>query len=254
MIYDKLTVALLSMLSAEDRQSVNAQIARYLLGRVGETGELSVKEIAAACHVGVGTVSRFARDTGFENFAELREAFGSFARPQVVCEGDGVTDRASTLADRIGEAVGQAASSLDEAALSRLVGDLARYEKVSAFGLLKGQAAALDLQVDLLMQGKWVDTCTALSEQMARIASAGRDELVIVFSYTGAYFEYGDLTEAMRRLDRPKIWMVCGARRPQPDYVSDMLAFGSSLGLAGHPHQLEMVAGVIAQEYAASRA
>ena len=69
MTYDKLTVALLSMLSAEDRDSTNAQVARYLLAHADEAGALSIKELAAAAHVGTGTISRFARDAGFASFA-----------------------------------------------------------------------------------------------------------------------------------------------------------------------------------------
>ena len=251
MTYDKLTVALLSMLSAEDRDSTNAEIARYLLSHVDEAGALSIKELAAAAHVGTGTISRFAREAGFASFAELREALDGFTKQFVPISGATPESRASELAERVSQSIRQATDGVDRTALQRLAHDLHAYERVSAYGLLKGQAAALDLQVDLLMQGKWIDTCTALADQMEHIARAGKDELVIVFSYTGAYFEYGDLGAALRRLDRPRIWMVCGARRPQPDYVSDLLSFSCDLSRLGHPYQLEAVAGLIAQEYAA---
>ncbi len=251
MTYDKLTVALLSMLSAEDRDSTNAEIARYLLSHVDEAGALSIKELAAAAHVGTGTISRFAHEAGFAGFAELREALDGFTKQFAPISEATPESRASELAQRVSQSIRQATDGVDRAALQRLAHDLHAYERVSAYGLLKGQAAALDLQVDLLMQGKWIDTCTALADQMEHIARAGKDELVIVFSYTGAYFEYGDLGAALRRLDRPRIWMVCGARRPQPDYVSDLLSFSSDLSRLGHPYQLEAVAGLIAQEYAA---
>ena len=251
MTYDKLTVALLSMLSTEAPDSTNSQIARCLLSHAGEAPDLSVKELATLAHVGVGSVSRFARDAGFADFAELRESFSDFARSFGRVAGDDSRSRAEALAEGVCQSVRQVGLSLDHDALSRLVGDLGTYGKVWTFGLLKGQAAALDLQVDLLMLGKWAETCTALPEQAEVIARARRDELVIVFSYSGAFFEYMDLSASMRRLDRPKIWMVAGARRPQPDYVSDQLTFRSDLGRMGHPYQLELVAGVIAQEYAA---
>ena len=251
MTYDKLTVALLSMLSAEDRDSTNAEIARYLLSHVDEAGALSIKELAAAAHVGTGTISRFAREAGFASFAELREALDGFTKQFAPISGATPESRASELARRVSQSIRQATDGVDRTTLQRLAHDLHAYERVSAYGLLKGQAAALDLQVDLLMQGKWIDTCTALADQMEHIARAGKDELIIVFSYTGAYFEYGDLGAALRRLDRPRIWMVCGTRRPQPDYVSDLLSFSSDLSRLGHPYQLEAVAGLIAQEYAA---
>lgn len=252
MTYDKLTVTLLSMLAGEERGSTNALLARYLLAHADELGSLSNKELASACHVGSGTVSRFAREAGFTDFGELREAFAGFSRGFSQVEGADVVDRASELAAHVTSGVDQVAKSVDEAALARLVADLMRYEKVSTYGLLKGQAAALNLQVDLLMQGKWVDTRTSLAEQMDHIASAGRDELIMLFSYTGAYFEYRDLSQSLRRIDRPRIWMVCGRRKQQPDYVSDLLLFESDLDRLAHPYQLELVAGLIAQEYAAA--
>ncbi len=254
MTYDKLTVMLLSMLSTEERNSTNALVARYLLEHAGEVADLSVKELAAACHVGTGTVSRFARDAGFGSFGELKDAFAGFGRAFEQVEGPAPEARAAALASHVSSTLGQVAASLDYAALDRLVSDLVRYEKVSAFGLLKAQAAALDLQVDLLMQGKHIETCTSLAEQMERIAQARSDELVILFSYTGAYFEYRDLAEALRRLNRPRLWMVCGERRRLPNYVSDVLFFDSSLDKLGHPYQLEFVAGLIAQEFATQRA
>lgn len=252
MTYDKFTVTLLSMLAGEERGSINALLARYLLGHAEELESLSVKELASACHVGSGTVSRFAREAGFADFAELREAFGGFARGFALVDGADVGDRAQILAAHVTSGVNQVAGGIDKKALGRLVADLMRYEKVSAYGLLKGQAAALDLQVDLLMQGKWVDTCTSLAEQMDHIASAGRDELIVLFSYSGAYFEYRDLSRELRRVDRARIWMVSGKRRQQPDYVSNLLLFESELDRLAHPFQLELVAGLIAQEYAAA--
>jgi hypothetical protein len=98
------------------------------------------------------------------------------------------------------------------------------------------------------MQGICADTCVSHAEQLDRIAKAGSDELVVVFSYTGSYFDAHDLTEAMRRVDRPKIWVVCGRRHQLPPFVADRLLFTSSGSQVGHPYQLELVAGLIAQE------
>lgn len=251
MTYDALTVKLLTLLSGEGRDSTNATIARCLLEHAGKVEALSVKRLAELAHVGTGSVSRFARDAGFASFAELSEAFALFGRSYERVEGESTVARARELAGYVAGSLDQAVQRLDVAALARLVDDVARYSRVSAYGLLKGQAAALDLQVDLLMQGKYIDTRNSFADQIDHIARAGRDELIVVFSYTGAYFEYADISQAMRRLDRPRIWMVCGARHEQPDYVSDLLLFSSDLDRLTHPYQLELVAGLIAQEYAA---
>jgi DNA-binding MurR/RpiR family transcriptional regulator len=252
MIYDRLPVALLSLLSVEDHAAVNAQIARYLLEHAGDAGGLSVKAIATACHVGTGTVSRFAKDAGFESFAALREAFAEVSNGFERVEGADGRERTADLARAIGTSVAQVATSVDHAALARLVADLHAYEQIGVYGLLKAQAAAIDLQVDLLMLGKLADTCTSAADQARRITGAGAAKLVVVFSYTGTYFDAVEIGSALRRVDRPKVWVVCGNDRPLPSFVADRVLFSSSHSQLGHPYQLEYVAGLIAQEFAAS--
>jgi DNA-binding MurR/RpiR family transcriptional regulator len=253
MIYDKLPVALLSALTTEPGDSTNALIARYILEHMGEAGSLSVRELAAACNVGVGTVSRFAKDVGFKSFSDLRASFAGAERRFERADGKNPTERIDDLLRRTQASLSRAAHGLDLAALERLVDDLVTFPKVSAFGMLKAQAAALELQVSLLMQThpRHVGTHAGLAEQLAHISSAGKDELVVVFSYTAGYFESVDLATALRRMDRPKIWLVCGRGGEAPSFVADRLAFPSDLGQFGHPYQLQLVASIIAQEYAA---
>ena len=252
MIYDKLQVYLLTELMAQKADSAYAEIARYLLGHASASETPSIKEIARACHVGTGTVSRFAKDVGFASFADLRKACEDNEVSFEAIPGANASKRAEDLARHIALSVAQAAASIDTNALGQLVNDLLTFEKVSAYGLLKAQAAAIDLQVDLLMQGKHVGTCATPSEQAQRIASAKADELILIFSYTGTYFEDNALVDSLRRPDRPRIWMICGSHEKVPPFVHGCLLFSSDHGQLGHPYQLECVAGIIAQEYAAA--
>lgn len=246
MIYDKLPVVLLSALATEPDGSTNSVIAHYLVDHLGELDGLTVKGLAAACHVGSGSVSRFCREVGFESFDDLRNSFAESRRSFQRVESHDACAHAKVVED----AVERVAKTIDRAALARLADDLAAYGRVSAYGMLKAQSAAIDLQVDLLMLGKHVDTCVAFSDQLERICRAGRDELVVVFSYTGSYFDYRDVAERLARIDRPKIWVVCGQRRPLPSFVADALTFDSGLDQLGHPFQLEMAEALLAQEYA----
>lgn len=251
MIYDRLIVALLSVLATEREGSTNATIARYLITHAGESKDFTVKGVAAACHVGVGSVSRFCRETGFSGFDDLRLALEKTSRSfEQSSDSEAFSSRAKEHACLIGDALQQATCTVDERMLQALVHDLLTHEKVFICGMLKAQAAAVDLQVDLLMLGKYAETCVSHAEQLERISTAGRDELVIVFSYTGSYFSAGDLSRALARIDRPRIWVVAGAKKPQPDCVYGCLSFASNQSQLAHPFQLEMVAALIAQEYA----
>ena len=251
MIYDKLQVTLLSELASQRPDSAYAQIARHILAHpAGEP--LSIKQIASSCHVGTGTVSRFARDVGFSSFGELREACEREHSAFETIDGKDTQARSESLARRIALSVATAAASIDQSALHALIDDLRTYQQVSAYGLLKAQAAATNLQVDLLMQGKQIYTCATPAEQEQQIASTTSDELVLVFSYTGTFFEESGLLENLRRADRPRIWMICGSAEKVPSFVHRCLLFASDHSQLGHPYQLECVAGIIAQEYAAT--
>ncbi len=242
MIYDKLIVALLSALATEREETTNATIARYLVTHIEDLDDVTVKGVASACNVGVGSVSRFCRETGFRGFDELRRALME-AGPSFELA---PTDHAGF----VGASIVQAERSVDKKMLRALVDDLRVYQKVFVCGMLKAQAAAVNLQVDLLMQGKLVHTSVSYAEQLGHIAAAARDEMVVVFSYTGSYFDAYDLSDSFARLDRPRVWMVTGTKRPQPEFVYGCLSFKSSHSQLAHPFQLEMIAALIAQEYA----
>lgn len=252
MIYDKLPVALLSALATERKQSINATIARHLVSNIGELRDVTVKGVARACNAGIGSVSRFCRDVGFSDFEELRTALGEASRSfERASYEEDFPHRAEEHAELVAQSLLQTARSIDERMMRALVADLHAYDAIFACGMLKAQAAAIDLQVDLLMQGKYVDTCVSYADQLEHIASARADELVVVFSYTGDYFTARDLSSSLARLDRPRIWVVAGTRHPQPDYVYGCLAFDSGQSQLTHPFQLEMAAALIAQEFRA---
>ena len=128
MIYDRLPVALVSYLTSEPSTSTNAHIARHLLAHAKETDELSVKSLANACHVGAGTISRFAKEAGFESFADLREAFCATTTSFTTTEGTQTHERAQSLAKAIAGSLARTLASLDEGALTRLVQDLHDFE------------------------------------------------------------------------------------------------------------------------------
>lgn len=119
-------------------------------------------------------------------------------------------------------------------------------------GLLEAGAVALNLQGDLLMLGKQVYTNISYSQQMQYLLSASKEDLILIFSYTGSYFDYQELTYSERkRLSAPRIWMVCGSDRTLPPFVDQAIRFRSRQDQISHPYQLQFVAGLIAQEYQA---
>ena len=250
MIYDRLLVALMSVAGASDATSTDAHIARTILCEADSLAGAGIRELARRCHVGTASISRFCRSAGFADYADLQARLAHSAPHLARVEGDDVDVRKGQISARITGAVELALASVDQDALARLVADIRTFESVSLFGLLKGQAAATDLQVDLLAQGKWTQTQMVYAEQLRSIADATSKDLFVIFSCTGTYFEGSRLQDAMARLARPKIWLVFGGTRRPEDFVSDALTFAASPDPLAHPFQLEAIAALIAQEHA----
>jgi len=75
--------------------------------------------------------------------------------------------------------------------------------------------------------------------------------LVVVFSYTGSYFDYSGLGPPHKQRMVARIWMVRGGDRERLPFVNGEVRFHSTGDLAGHPYQMKFVESVIAQEHAA---
>ena len=138
---------------------------------------------------------------------------------------------------------------IDKDFLNSFVDFLKQAKKASKFGLLKAGAVAFNLQGDLLMLNKQVYTNISYSQQIQYIVAADEDDLIIIFSYTGAYFDYQDLRALKKRLTAPKIWMISSDDREYPECIDRTILFKSLQDQNSHPYQLQFIAGLIAQEY-----
>ncbi len=253
MIYGKLPVVFLSVIASEKNGSTNSTIATYILRHIDEVKELGIKEIAERCHVGNGSVSRFCKEIGLRDFVELKELLNSTDdnfESYFLEESIGV--RVADYEKRITNSIVMVSKTLSLQKLTDICEDLKCYEKVAVFGLLKAGSAAINLQGDLWLMGKHVYTNISYDQQIEYIRQAGSNTLILVFSYTGAYFEYhrGVLLSRENKRDWPKIWMISGRQKSYPEYVAKVLDFQSPQDQASHPYQLLYVASLIAQEYA----
>ena len=252
MIYDKLPVVFLSTLAAEKKDSTNSVIAEYILAHQSELADVGIKELAEKCHVGTGSISRFCKEIGLNDFAELKVLLGNtayrFEREDISAD---PLVRMQAWGEHICESVKNVVTQETLAKTELLCQDLRKYEKVSAFGMLKAETAAINLQVDMMMLGKQIHTAVPYAEQMEHILNAGKDELIIIFSYTGSYFEYQSFRAKEKHLALPKIWMICGSDKKMPWFINDVIRFPSPLDQQSHPYQLLAVSGMISQQYAA---
>ena len=248
MIYRRLSVALLSLMQAEGTDSTDAAIARHILRHRRDIPQMSVREVAEATHVGVGTVSRFCRHAGFSSFDDLRRAAAEPEDEFEVLTGDSI-ERA--WAQQVPVDMAKAALSLDMAATEQVAKEIVGAPSTSAFGLLKAETAAICLQTDLMMLGYEVRTMVGYADQLDHIMAAPHDELILIFSATGTYFEDTELTrDQEQHLMRCNLWMVAPHGARLPGFVSGAVRFETSSNQLAHPYHLMAASSLIAQKVA----
>lgn len=250
MIYSKLPVVFLGLLSSEPPGSTNSVIASYILDHLDQMKNMGIQEFAKDCNVSMSSISRFCREIGLENFAELKIMLNQSMQQQSQKVIDGsFADRKREYVRQTENGIESAAESLQEGDLQDLIDDLVRYQNAAAFGLMKAETAAIILQSDLLMYGKKIFTNMSFREQSDYIQHAGRDQLILLFSFTGSYFDYSSSQSFLKKKERPRIWMITGSHTEVPPFVYRVLRFSSKQSYFEHPSQLDFTAVMIAQEY-----
>ena len=141
-------------------------------------------------------------------------------------------------------------NTIDEKQIIKLCQDIKNYQRVAIFGLLKAGSVAINLQGDFLMLNKQIYTNISYPQQIEYILNTDDKDLIIILSYTGAYFDYEDLRANYKKLKASKIWMISSQQKTYPDFVNEVLSFESLQDQSSHPYQLQFIASIIAQEYA----
>lgn len=250
MIYGKLPVVFLSTIASEKNGSTNCMIATYILEHLEEVQSMGIKDMAHACHVAVSSVSRFCKEIGLRDFVELKELLLSTTLSfEEQSHSLSFQQRIEDYGTKINESIQLVQKSIDGLKVIELCEDIKKYHRVGIFGLLKAGSVAINLQGDLLMLGKQVYTNISYTQQIQYITSANKNDLIIIFSYTGSYFDYQDLRAMKKKLNAPKIWMISSQKRDYPDFVDEVISFESLQDQASHPYQLQFIASLIAQEY-----
>jgi DNA-binding MurR/RpiR family transcriptional regulator len=253
MLYSKLPVVLLSTLANQPESSTNCHIAKYLLVHMDEIQTISISELAADCSVSNSSISRFCREIGLSDFTELKELLStSYRTYEMVSMESHARNRLMSYADQSASAVRLVAQTLDLKKVHHLCRDIDHYENIYLFGLMKAGSVAANLHSDLLMLGKVTNCKLPYEQQIECITQADKNDLILIFSYTGTYFEYSSIYSTLAfSTNKPRIYMITGNTAMKPDRILyDVITFASPQTPVAHPCQLQAAAEIIAQEYA----
>ena len=255
MIYGKLPIVLLSTLASQADDTTECRIASFILQHGQEAARMSIAQMAESCHVSLSSVSRFCRSIGLGDYAELRALISEWDRRFLPdSHSDSAQMRMEETIRLIGEGLDRLRGSLSMEQIAGLCRKIDAYERVYLLGLLKAGTAAQALQADLTLMGKHTVCKVAFAQQLECLEQATRRDLILIFSYSGIYFDY--LTGRIPQgLSRAHVVFITGAKGMQAGgCIDQVIAFDSSLNQASHPFQMQALARIIAQEYAVMQA
>lgn len=253
MFYSKLPIMFLSEIVSSDKDSTNGRIAAYILENIDEVKHDSIRDLAAKIYVSISSISRFCRDIGLQDFTELKQLLIATSLKFEVCsESPSLQQQKYDYVAAVQSSLERVRDSLDMERLYQLAEDIRRYKRVAIFGPLKAETVAMNLQSDLVMLGKQAITKVRFAQQSEYLANADENDLVIIFSFTGIFFDYG-IPDGYRknRKKRPKVYFITSSSNTDfPDLYDEVIWFDSLQNQASHPYQLQLVGSLIAQCYA----
>ena len=251
MLYGKLPIVFLSTLASEKKDSTNSQIATYLLNHLDGIKDIGIQEMAKECSVAMSSISRFCKEIGLNDFNELRELLITTNMTfEQYSTSSKAKDRLKEYSSKVKESITMVEKSIDIQQIDALCKEIQKYEQVGIFGLLKAGAVAFNLQSDLLMLGKQTYSNISYKQQLQYISSTNEDDLLIIFSYTGSYFDYPDIRTLKNQLKKPQIWLISSKQESYPEFIDHVITFDPKQDQNSHPYQLQFIASLIAQEYA----
>jgi len=253
MFYSKLPIMFLSEMVSSDEDSTNSRLAAYILEHIEEVKQDSIRDLAAKTYVSISSISRFCRNIGLEDFTHLRALLSSTSLNFEVCSpASDPRQQKLDYVSAVQDSLERVRDSLDMEKLYQLARDIQRYKRIFIFGMLKAETAAMNLQSDLVMLGKQAVTKVRFAHQMDHLAHTTENDLIIIFSFTGIYFDYG-IPQGYRshRKKRPRVYFITSGRDlKNTDLYDEVIWFDSEQNQASHPYQLQLVSSLIAQCYA----
>lgn len=237
MLCGKLPIVFLSTLASEKKDSTNSQIATYLLNHLDDIKNIGIQEMAKECSVAMSSISRFCKEIGLNDFNELRELLISTKMNfEQYSSSSKAKDRLEEYSLKVKESITMVEKSIDMQQIDALCKEIQKYQQVGIFGLL--------------MLGKQTYSHISYKQQLQYISSTNEDDLLIIFSYTGCYFDYTDIRTLKNKLKKPQIWLISSKKESYPDFIDHVITFDSKQDQNSHPYQLQFIASLIAQEYA----
>lgn len=249
----KLTIRLWGVLNRESHDSINYQIAETILHNIFTLRGTSTSSLADLCHVSRPSISRFCKDLGYSDFYEFRMELSQYSIENKHNDAYNMKKNLGTMGLFISQCKKYAdmlEKNVDEVAVNQLVNDIAVYPTVYIMGHMQSGCTALNMQYNLFAAKKTVTAVTDLILQKDVFNHLSGDELIIVISSKGKFFE--NYFEEGRIPELPKT-SILYFMTANPDIRelkgANVINCGTGQDIAASNLSLELLADIIALKY-----
>ena len=211
----ELSIVLMTVLATYDKNSTNYIIASYIMNNVkalAKTQNLTTGYLAKQCNVSKASISRFCREVGFDDFYTFKYILKSFYPQYITSKKYNFVKSPKTITtdfiDEFQTSFKLFQESLRQQDLDELCKDIRDYKNVVIMGHQQSFAMALTLQNDLgTAFNKFTMIVGEPSKQAETIEKSTENDLFIVFSATGRFFNHVLLKQKMSKF-KGKLYLI----------------------------------------------
>lgn len=257
-----LIIRLLAIINTEKFDSIMFHIANVLLDHYALISEKSIGEMSKIANVSKSTMSKFARQIGFDDYYDLKDnagfvenRFGNELNYLTNIHSQLENNRISNYFQAIQSDIQTLADTISMEAVERFAGYLLEYHKVGAFGLLFSESAAIDFQYKLAYKGKFIRTFQNDLRQQEFIRQADEDTLLIIFTNSGNFLRkeqlrIGTPEKNLFKQSKGKIIVISSDKRvTELPYVKDAIIFPHSTDFQTHQFVFQIIMDLIVGKY-----
>lgn len=257
-----LIIRLLTVLNTEPLDSTMYHIAEVLLQDYSKIQKSSIDEMAKQASVSKSTLSKFARDLGFDSYIHLKDSsnftenrHNNYYNHLIKINNSMKNANYQNYFSSIHEAINALENNLDIRAVQRLAHNLDQYKKVGILGLFFSESAAVDFQYKLAFTGKFVHTFQDDLKQNEFIQNADDDTLLIIISHSGDFLRYNQLyptkpKKNMFKETKARIFAITSDTEIfKLPYVKDAIIYPETSGLQSHLFQYPALIDLIVSQY-----
>lgn len=208
---------LLFAASEENRGQTNQSIARYCLAHFDELLNMSITQLAAACHVSTATITRFCHSLGYDDFLHFKDECAldrrMRARSAYYCGNVFGYDKAALVPPALqdscralGSDLYACLSGVDPRQMQALADAIRAADDVLLLGMEYSGLMMLYLQRELVKRGKIIRVL--LSTANLHDVTVGPGTLILMLSMNGCGLEV--MIDAVQRLaeEGGEFWLL----------------------------------------------